>query len=54
MLPLLIHALAIPADYFVSIYAGGYNGAKEGYEIPTGTDIFVSVSEAIAVSKWFV
>ncbi|KAG2656336.1 cytochrome P450 97B2, chloroplastic-like [Panicum virgatum] len=22
---------------------GGYNGAKEGYEIPTGTDIFVSV-----------
>ncbi|KAG2648837.1 cytochrome P450 97B2, chloroplastic-like isoform X2 [Panicum virgatum] len=21
---------------------GGYNGAKEGYEIPTGTDIFVS------------
>ncbi|PVH65690.1 hypothetical protein PAHAL_1G053000 [Panicum hallii] len=22
---------------------GGYNGAKDGYEIPTGTDIFVSV-----------
>ena len=27
-----------------TIYAGGYNGAKEGYNIPTGTDIFVSVS----------
>jgi hypothetical protein len=22
---------------------GGYNGAKEGYEIPAGTDIFLSV-----------
>jgi hypothetical protein len=26
------------------MYPGGYNGAKEGYEIPAGTDIFVSVS----------
>lgn len=27
----------------MSVYSGGYNGAKEGYEIPAGTDIFVSV-----------
>jgi hypothetical protein len=24
-------------------FLGGYNGAKEGYEIPAGTDIFLSV-----------
>lgn len=25
-------------------YPGGYNGREEGYEIPAGTDIFLSVS----------
>lgn len=44
MLPSLIQALEISHDYPASICAGGYNGAKEGYEIPAGTDIFVSVS----------
>lgn len=26
--------------------AGGYNGEKDGYAIPAGTDIFLSVSKA--------
>lgn len=25
-------------------FIGGYKGDEEGYEIPTGTDIFISVS----------
>jgi hypothetical protein len=33
-----------------STFPGGYNGAKEGYEIPAGTDIFVSVSWELFVT----
>lgn len=30
--------------HFNGNYAGGYNGDKNGYAIPAGTDIFISVS----------
>lgn len=32
-------------------FIGGYNGAKEGYEIPAGTDIFISVRWGISRFK---
>lgn len=34
-------------------YAGGYNGDKNGYTIPAGTDIFISVSERFHWKRLF-
>ncbi|CAN1337312.1 Cytochrome P450 97B2, chloroplastic, partial [Linum perenne] len=33
----------LPVEQYVSKCSGGYQGAKEGYKIPAGTDIFLSV-----------
>lgn len=35
---------------FLEAPAGGYNGDKDGYEIPAGTDVFVSVCLLLSTS----
>jgi hypothetical protein len=46
LLPSLIYGydFSFPLTTKSQLFQGGYNGAKEGYEIPAETDIFVSVS----------
>ena len=38
--------------YNLCICAGGYKGQKDGFQIPKGTDVFVSVSKIATGVIW--
>ncbi|KAJ8564586.1 hypothetical protein K7X08_001046 [Anisodus acutangulus] len=40
----LTWAVFLLAQVFANKLPGGYNGDKDGYEIPAGTDVFLSIS----------